>query len=62
VAAEAWEELAEWEIILPAAGKGIEREQSKMWKCDVVLEEIIEAVGGTEAGMSEVMIRWCKEI
>ncbi len=62
VAAAAWEELAEWEIILPAAGKGTEQEQAKMWRCDVVLEEIIEAVGGADAGMSDVMIRWCKEI
>ena len=62
VAAAAWEDLAEWEIILPAAGKNIERELSKMWRCDVVLEEITEAVGGTDAGMSDVMIRWCKEV
>jgi hypothetical protein len=62
VAAAAWEELAEWEIILPAAGKGSGQEHAKMWRCDVVLEEIIEAVGGTDAGMSDVMIRWCKEI
>jgi origin recognition complex subunit 4 len=62
VAAAAWEELAEWEIILPAGGKGTEREQSKMWRCDVVLEEIIGAVGGADAGMSDVMIRWCKEV
>jgi origin recognition complex subunit 4 len=62
VAAAAWEELAEWEIILPAGGKGTEREQSKMWRCDVVLEEILGAVGGADAGMSDVMIRWCKEV
>lgn len=62
IAAAAWEELAAWEIILPAAGKGIGQEHSKMWRCDVVLEEIIEAVGGVDAGMSDVMIRWCKEI
>lgn len=62
VAAAAWENLAAWEVILPAAGKVVEREQSKMWRCDVVLEEIVDAVGGLDAGMSEVMIRWCKEV
>ena len=62
LAAAAWEEMAEWEIILPAAGKGIEGELTRTWKCDVMLEEIVEAVGGTDAGMSDVMIKWCKEI
>jgi Origin recognition complex (ORC) subunit 4 C-terminus len=62
VAAGAWEELAEWEIILPAAARGTEGAQAKMWRCDVVLEEIVGAVGGAGAGMSDVMIRWCKEI
>lgn len=62
VASAVWEELAEWEIILPASGKGVEGEQAKMWRCDVVLEEIIGAVGGADAGMSDVMVRWCKEI
>lgn len=62
VAAAAWEDLADWEIILPAAGRGIEGGQTKMWRCDVVLEEIIGAVGGADAGMTDAMIRWCKEI
>ena len=62
VAARAWEELAEWEVILPAAGKGAEGGLNKKWRCDVVLEEIIGAVGGGAAGMNSVMIRWCKEI
>jgi Origin recognition complex (ORC) subunit 4 C-terminus len=62
VAAGAWEELAEWEIVLPAASKGTEGGQTKMWRCDVVLEEIVGAVGGANAGMSGVMIRWCKEV
>ncbi|ERF76682.1 hypothetical protein EPUS_02221 [Endocarpon pusillum Z07020] len=62
VAAAAWEDLAQWEIVLPAANKGIGQEQTRMWRCDVVLEEIVDAVGGAEAGMSDVVIRWCKEI
>lgn len=62
VAARAWEELAEWEIILAAAGKGSESGPNRMWRCDVVLEEIIGAGGGGAAGMNSVMIRWCKEI
>lgn len=62
VATGAWEDLAEWEIILPTSGKANEREQTKMWRCDVVLEEIIAAVGGADAGMSDVMIKWCKEV
>ncbi len=62
VAVGAWEELAEWEMVLPATGRGIEGAQTKMWRCDVVLEEIIGAVGGAVAGMNDVMIRWCKEI
>lgn len=62
VAAAAWEDLAEWEIVLPAANKGIGQEQTRIWRCDVALEEIIDAVGGADAGMGNVMIRWCKEI
>jgi Origin recognition complex (ORC) subunit 4 C-terminus len=62
VAAGAWRELAEWEIVLPVAGKGTERREKKMWKCDVVLEEIIGAVGRPDAWMSDMMIRWCKEV
>lgn len=62
VAAAAWDELAEWELILPIAGKGNEQELTRMWRCDVVLEEILDAVGETGAGMSDVMVRWCKEI
>jgi origin recognition complex subunit 4 len=65
VAAAAWEDLAEWELILPAAAKaggGGGQAHAKLWRCDVVLEEIVEAVGGADAGMSEVMIKWCKEV
>lgn len=62
VAAGAWEELAEWDIVLPANGRGIEGAPTTMWRCDVVLEEIIGAVEGAAVGMSDVMIKWCKEI
>jgi Origin recognition complex (ORC) subunit 4 C-terminus len=62
VAAAAWEDLAEWEIILPTTGKGIEGAQTKMWRCDVVLEEIVAAVIGSGAAMSDAMVRWCKEV
>lgn len=64
IAAEAWEELIEWEIIVPAPlGKGsTEGLETMMWRCDVVLEEIVDAVGGTDGGMSDMMVRWCKEV
>jgi Origin recognition complex (ORC) subunit 4 C-terminus len=62
IAAGAWEDLAEWEIILPTSGKGVEGGQTKLWRCDIVLEEITGAVGGGDAVMNEVLMRWCKEI
>lgn len=58
----AWEDLVQWEIMLPAAGKGVDGVQAKLWRCDVVLEEIVDAVGGADAGMSDVMLKWCKEV
>ena len=60
VAISAWEDLAKWEIILPAAGRGLDGIQSRLWRCDVVLEEIVGGVG--VGGMDDVLIKWCKEV
>jgi origin recognition complex subunit 4 len=62
VALAAWERLAEYELLVPAAvGGGGGREfgaGGRMWKVDVGLEEI---TGSVEA-MSGVMVKWCREI
>lgn len=62
VALAAWERLAEYELLVPAAiGGGGSREfgaGGRMWKVDVGLEEI---TGSVEA-MSGIMVKWCREI
>jgi len=62
VALAAWERLAEYGLLVPAAiGGGSSREfgaGGRMWKVDVGLEEI---TGSVEA-MSGAMVKWCREI
>ncbi|CAG8982252.1 hypothetical protein HYALB_00004486 [Hymenoscyphus albidus] len=62
VALGAWERLAEYEVLIPAAiggsgGKDIGM-GGRMWKVDVGLEEI----PGSVDGLSSVMTKWCREI
>ena len=64
IAKGAWEELGNWEILVPAApgrGKGDDAPETKMWKVDVTLEEIAACVGDGALGVSEVLAKWCKE-
>ena len=71
----AWEELAQWEFVVPASGSGgVNRPGdeglggdglvTKMVRVDVTLDEVAWAVkeklGG--AGAGETLIKWCKEI
>ena len=65
IAKGAWEELAEWEILVPTAlgkGKGEDAAETKMWRVDVTLEEVARCAGDVGAGVSEVLLRWCKEV
>jgi origin recognition complex subunit 4 len=66
VAAAAWEDLADWEIILPANNTNrsdAEGLRTRTWRCDVALEEIVAAADGAGgSGMSDLMVRWCKEV
>ncbi len=62
VATMAWERLASLTLLLPAgigarAASGYGGLESKMWKVDVVLEEIAAA-----AKLNHVLAKWCKEI
>jgi hypothetical protein len=71
----AWEELAQWEVIVPTSstggsgrltdeGLGGDGVLMKMFRVDVTLDEIAWAVteklGGDGAG--ETLMKWCKEI
>jgi len=62
VALGAWERLAEYTLLVPAAvGGGSARDfgaGGRMWKLDVGLEEIT----GSVEGLSSVMAKWCREI
>ncbi|KAI9054802.1 hypothetical protein LZ554_001949 [Drepanopeziza brunnea f. sp. 'monogermtubi'] len=62
VALGAWERLAEYGLLVPAAiGGGGGRDLGaggRMWKIDIGLEEIT----GSVAGLSGVMAKWCREI
>jgi origin recognition complex subunit 4 len=65
IAKAAWEELGDWEILMPAAlgkGKGDDAPKTKMWRVDVTLEEVAACVSGVGQGVSEVATRWCKEV
>jgi origin recognition complex subunit 4 len=65
IAKGAWEELAEWEIFVPAAlgkGKGEDAADTRMWRVDVTLEEVAACAGDVGAGVSEVLLKWCKEV
>jgi origin recognition complex subunit 4 len=65
IAKGAWEELAEWEILVPAAlgkGKGEDAAETKMWRVDVTLEEVAACAGDVGAGVSEVLLKWCTEV
>lgn len=62
VALGAWERLAEYEVLIPAAIGGNGGKEfgtgGRMWKVDVGLEEI----PGSVDGLSGVMAKWCREI
>jgi origin recognition complex subunit 4 len=60
VALEAWERLAEYELLIPAGIGGSARDlgAGRMWNVDVGLEEIT----GSVEGLSGVMTKWCREI
>ena len=71
----AWEELAQWEFIVPASGTGGSGRlgdeglggdgiMTKMFRVDVTLDDVAWAVKeklGT-AGAGETLIKWCKEV
>ena len=73
VARGAWEELGAWEILCPVTG-GVKSDESlsdesKMWRVDVTLDEVVWAVnvkvkrdGGGMGGMGEVLGRWGREV
>lgn len=69
----AWEELAQWEIILPASGgsarlgdEGLGGDGiiTKMFNLDVTLEEVAWAVQRKlgSAGAGDTLMKWCKEV
>ncbi|KAG0649440.1 Origin recognition complex subunit 4 [Hyphodiscus hymeniophilus] len=62
VAIGAWEQLADYELLVPAGfGGGSTRDSGaggRMWKVDVGLEEI----AGSVESLSGVMAKWCREI
>jgi len=62
VALGAWERLAEYGLLVPAAvGGGSARDMGaggRMWKLDIRLEEIT----GSVEGLSSVMTKWCRDI
>ena len=65
VAKGAWEELGEWEIIVPAGAgkvKGDDALETRMGRVDVTLEEIGSSLAGLGSGAGEALARWCKEI
>lgn len=65
IAKGAWEELGDWEVLVPAAlGKGNSDDaaETKMWRIDFTLEEIAACVGDVKAGVSDVLAKWCKEV
>lgn len=73
----AWEELGLWGLIVPVAGGrdedgwGGEAEESRMWRCELALEDISwglnekfkgDGHSGVGGGASEVLTKWCREI
>jgi len=63
VAKRAWEELGEWEVIVPVGGLN----EKEMWRVDVTLEEVAWAVrekfgGAGASGVGDVLGKWCREI
>jgi origin recognition complex subunit 4 len=65
IAKGAWEELGDWEILVPAAlgkGKGDDGPETRMWRVDITLEEVAACINGAGQGVSEVATRWCKEV
>jgi origin recognition complex subunit 4 len=62
VALGAWERLADYDLLVPAAiGGGGGRDVGvggRMWKVDVGLEEIT----GSIDGLSGIIAKWCREI
>lgn len=65
-AGAAWEELSEWEILVPAGlGKGKggdDAPEIRMWKVDVTLEEVGACLVDGGGRMSDVLTKWCKEV
>ena len=65
IAKGAWEELGDWEVLVPAAlgkGRGDDAPETKMWRVDVTLEEVAACIGDVGAGVSNVLVKWCKEV
>lgn len=70
----AWEELAQWEVIVPVSGGGAgglndeglggDGIGTRMFRVDVTIDEIAWAVKGEmgRGGAGEVLAKWCREI
>lgn len=72
----AWEELAQWEFILPVSGSGEgrvagqlgherfggDRVETRMFRVDVMLDEIAWALKVGNVGAGEILTKWCKEV
>lgn len=79
---EAWEELGFGGFIVPAVGgrdddgglgvgEAGEAEETRMWRCEVGLEDVLWAIrekfegdgdAGVGAGAGEVLVKWCREV
>lgn len=73
----AWEELGLWSLIVPVSGGrdddgwGGEAEESRMWRCELTLEDMLwgmnekfkgERGSAVGAGAGEVLSKWCREV
>ncbi|QSZ33771.1 hypothetical protein DSL72_005342 [Monilinia vaccinii-corymbosi] len=60
VALGAWEQLVEYDLLIPAAlgAAQVGGIAGRMWKVDIALEEI----PGSVEGLTGVMLKWCREI
>ena len=71
VARRSWEELGDWDLLVPAAaairagggGGGGDQDmmETRMWRVEVSLEEMAACLGGAGTGAGEVLGRWCRE-
>ncbi len=64
VAKGAWEELGEWEILVPSwlGKRGDEGVETRMWRVDVSLEEVGASLESVGKGVGDVLGKWCKEV